>query len=473
MNKIYHDVILDIKKETYAEVKVNQNDANSRVIRATIQDNGKTMTLADTLSAVLRYTKKDGNGVEAEATITDGKVEVDLKEGMLSAPGNTPATITLYENGQVLSTMVFYLIIDRSPLQDNTIVSSSEYSALDKEHKMLQDELKNAEQMVESATQSAGTATEKAAEAAASAASAATAEGTATEKAAEATTSADSAKNYAEGVTDSAKYYYEQAKRISESFSGALRPMGTVTFSSLPSIEDAAEGDMYNISNEFTTTEDFKEGSGIVSPAGSNIYKTSDGYWDILAGTPVTGVKGKKESSYRRGNVNITPANIGALPENGDSKEVITTFTSEDSTSDMDNVLPDILESGETHASIFNKLSRLVKNVRWIVKTIGTTDISSIGDGTLTGAASELNNSLASFKILSVSKSFNANITGYLEIGTSEYDYVIPVGIYCDNQTTKISTKCNSSGKANRYNITNGSTSQTIKGFWLGVKIGI
>lgn len=31
----------------------------------------------------------------------------------------------------------------------------------------------------------------------------------------------------------------------------------------------------------------------------------------------VTGIKGNKEGSYRKGNVNLTPANIGALPANG------------------------------------------------------------------------------------------------------------------------------------------------------------
>ncbi len=115
--------------------------------------------------------------------------------------------------------------------------------------------------------------------------------------------------------TDNAKYYYQQSKSLAESFSGALRPMGTVEFSKLPSLTSAAEGDMYNVSNQFTTTTAFKEGSGIVVSAGSNVYKTSDGYWDVLAGSPVSGIKGNAESSYRRGNVNLTPANIGAVSE--------------------------------------------------------------------------------------------------------------------------------------------------------------
>jgi len=131
---------------------------------------------------------------------------------------------------------------------------------------------------------------------------------------------AKKAQSYANGTgdirpnesTDNAKYYYEQARTISESFSGALRPMGTVAFANLPALITAVEGDMYNISDEFITNADFKEGAGLTIPAGSNIYKTVDGKWDILAGSPVTGIKGNAESNYRKGNVNITPENIGS-----------------------------------------------------------------------------------------------------------------------------------------------------------------
>ena len=126
------------------------------------------------------------------------------------------------------------------------------------------------------------------------------------------------AKSYAVGGTgtrpnedfDNAKYYMEQAKSISD-IKGGLVPMGTITFSQL-SIDNAEPGYMYNISNEFTTTSSFKEGAGKVYPPGTNVYLTADGYWDCFGGSPfVSGVKGSAESSYRRGNVEITAANIG------------------------------------------------------------------------------------------------------------------------------------------------------------------
>lgn len=164
---------------------------------------------------------------------------------------------------------------------------------------------------------SANVANEKANNAANSATIAISNSNAAQQYASNAATSASEAQNYAVADTDSAKYYYEQARRISESFSGALRPMGTVTFANLPSLSAATSGNMYNISDQFLTTVDFKEGAGNLIPAGANVYKTEDGKWDVLAGTPVTGVKGSSESAYRRGNVDITAENVGALPKTG------------------------------------------------------------------------------------------------------------------------------------------------------------
>lgn len=177
----------------------------------------------------------------------------------------------------------------------------------------------------------AATSATNAASSASAATSKANAASTSATAAAESATNADTyakkSQSYAVGGTgtregedsDNAEYYYEQAKNISQGLAGALLPMGTVTFANLPALSDAEIGWMYNISNEFTTNSYFKEGSGKRIPAGSNVYKTADEKWDILAGTPVTGVKGNAESTYRKGNVNLTPANIGSVAKSGDT----------------------------------------------------------------------------------------------------------------------------------------------------------
>lgn len=64
-----------------------------------------------------------------------------------------------------------------------------------------------------------------------------------------------------------------------------------------------------------------------------------------------------------------------------------------DSNDDLNPVYPQevsLISSGETHKSLFGKLSNVVKNVRYLLKIIGTTDISHLGNGTVTRAITDL-----------------------------------------------------------------------------------
>lgn len=107
----------------------------------------------------------------------------------------------------------------------------------------------------------------------------------------------------------------------------------------------------------------------------------------------VTGVKGNNETNFRTGNVNLTPANLGALATNGDSKSNTVTFTSNDVSDGNATSWTSVtaLTSGITHATFFQRVSQMFKNVRYLYKMLGTTDISNMGDGTVTGAISTLN----------------------------------------------------------------------------------
>lgn len=130
-----------------------------------------------------------------------------------------------------------------------------------------------------------------------SANSASTSEANALSSKNDALTYAVRAQSYTKGDTgtrpdedvDNAEYYYLQSKSIAQSLSGALRPKGTITFSQLPTT-NIDDGDMYNISDSFVTDNRFREGAGRNVSAGSNVYYTVDGMWDVLAG----GVRGFK-----------------------------------------------------------------------------------------------------------------------------------------------------------------------------------
>lgn len=80
-----------------------------------------------------------------------------------------------------------------------------------------------------------------------------------------------------------------------------------------------------------------------------------------------------------------------------DSADETTTFTSGDDTdanvttsTGWSAVTP--VASTNTHANLFQRISLMMKNVRWLYKMLGTTDISTLSSaGTVTGALAKLN----------------------------------------------------------------------------------
>lgn len=128
------------------------------------------------------------------------------------------------------------------------------------------------------------------------------------------------AKSYAKGTggevrpnddSDCAEFYYEQVKRVAQGIEGII-PMGTITFAELALPQNEIPKYMFDILDDFVTDERFKNGSGIYYGAGSNVIRTADDMWDVLAPVSVSGVKGDKETVYRQGLVNLTPEDIGA-----------------------------------------------------------------------------------------------------------------------------------------------------------------
>lgn len=87
------------------------------------------------------------------------------------------------------------------------------------------------------------------------------------------------------------------------------------------------------------------------------------------------------------------------LNSDGDSKDLTTTFTSNDSTNVTEWTDVGLLTSGEKHSSLFQKIATMFKNIRYLYHMLGTADISTLGEGanigTVTGAISKLNSDKA------------------------------------------------------------------------------
>lgn len=77
-------------------------------------------------------------------------------------------------------------------------------------------------------------------------------------------------------------------EKIAAKVSSTYKAAGTVQFASLPTLSATEEGKVYNISDAFTTTENFVEGAGQKYPAGTNVVcidTANEVYkWDVLAG---------------------------------------------------------------------------------------------------------------------------------------------------------------------------------------------
>lgn len=81
---------------------------------------------------------------------------------------------------------------------------------------------------------------------------------------------------------------------------------------------------------------------------------------------------------------------LGSDSKQGDSQNLTVTFDSDDAASadGWTDVAP--MKSGEKHKSLFGKVSTMFKNVRYLYRLLGTTDISKIGSGTVTDIVKSL-----------------------------------------------------------------------------------
>lgn len=116
-----------------------------------------------------------------------------------------------------------------------------------------------------------------------------------------------------------------------------------------------------------------------------------------------------------------------AISGTDDTKDNIVSFTNNDTTNPTSWSDVSALTSGEKHTSIFTKISTMFKNIRYLYKLIGTTDISAIGNGTVTGGLSALNSNLTQnfIKFKTIERYIEFNNTDIYNIGYIDTDFGI------------------------------------------------
>lgn len=92
---------------------------------------------------------------------------------------------------------------------------------------------------------------------------------------------------------DNLSNYYKKSETYTKAevdgkVSSVYKPSGSVTFANLPALSASVLGNVYNVTDSFTTTSNFVEGAGKSYPAGTNVVVVDIGSatyrFDVLAG---------------------------------------------------------------------------------------------------------------------------------------------------------------------------------------------
>lgn len=163
--------------------------------------------------------------------------------------------------------------------------------------------------------------------------------------------------------------YAEKCENASAGMAGGIIPCGSLTFEELPALADVQLGWTYNISNDFITTEEFLGGADFYYPAGTNVCAILNNdalIWDCLAG---------EMSGY---------------------------LMKRDFDSTLADAKPEFEEATELKVSSgISSVKNLFANVAKIIKVLGSTDLSEVGDD-ITSIIKALDNKIGSTDISGV-----------------------------------------------------------------------
>lgn len=340
------NINVDFCDKKYIMVNAKQNDKKSRFLLISCYNRGEFYPInTSEHSAFVRYKKSDGYGVFNACEITDDKkILVELTEQMLVSAGicyadlvianrggakidvNTGEIVAI-DNASILSTMTFCIDVSETTVDNSEIESSYEFDGL---NIALEEAMANYQDVVQSA---------------------------------KSWTVGGTGKRPNED-TDNAKYYYEQCRdkedSVSENAANAkASETNAKTYMDAAKISEAnakayrdnaqtymnnAEGYMNNAKTSETNAKT-SENNAKASETKAEEYRDDAYDYSILAqryavggtgtvededidnakyyyeqcrevviGNAVIGVKGDNETDYRKGNVNITAENVGAIP---------------------------------------------------------------------------------------------------------------------------------------------------------------
>ena len=203
-------------------VAICQQDNVQRTLNFQLVDSGNALDMSNLLFAEILIHKADGYEADNGCVIDGDSVQYTLRSTDVAALGTNLAQLQLtFEDGQVLTTPTFEIVVYSKVLDQRVQTSMNEYTALTQQLVQV-NELKNeAQGYVSTAETAAQTATTQAENASTSATEAAASADTSIQSATAAATSAENAAQSAEDAEASASAAADSATAASQSASNA------------------------------------------------------------------------------------------------------------------------------------------------------------------------------------------------------------------------------------------------------------
>lgn len=111
-------------------VPVKQYDNTSRQIQFTLYSGSNAFILQSTASVRCDGTKPDGNGFSETCSYSGNVVTLVVTQQMAAVSGNVPCQLTVTDSGGVIGTATFILFVWPAALNNSTVISNSDISAI-------------------------------------------------------------------------------------------------------------------------------------------------------------------------------------------------------------------------------------------------------------------------------------------------------------------------------------------------------
>lgn len=231
-------------------VKLSQYDKTIPEIQAVLWNGPSGYTIPTGATVWVAGTKPDKTGFEYQCTYSGSTVTIDITEQMTVVAGRVPVEVIVETATGRKGSANFFLDVEPAALADDTIISDTDIPIIQQIPEILED----CEDYADLAHKWA-------------------------------TYGSDSEEPSA---TNNSKYWAEKSQEYAV---GALHWKGSIEFADIPT-SGMVTGDLYNITDDFTTDNRFTEGAGIECPAGTDIVWGANDKWDLpLSATNATQVK--------------------------------------------------------------------------------------------------------------------------------------------------------------------------------------